>query len=283
MENRTKKAILLGLFTELKTDNAEKFISIWNDMCFDSTLENHTAIYKNTSDGLGECLDYLEYKEIAEIFLKSLYVPSHKYFRFKDGLIQSFDSITHIVDVGELVTFLIDDDTKVSWFNIHDYVDGFNFEKHQDFIISTIINSYDTNLSYDDVSKYFAIHNIKNVGDVMLLDFRKMVIDIKTPIFDKLSTKEDIFDAMRDILKDREDKKVNFANHKCVLKQKFCDRTEDMAILSVQLYNDVDGTDLIVQNTEVLMFGEPSRMGRSIMRLSLNEMQELFDLMLKNI
>lgn len=283
MENRTKKAILLGIFTELKTDNADKFISIWNDMCFDSTLENHTPIYKNTSDNLAECFGDCDFKEIAEIFSKSLYVPSHKYVRVKDGIIQSFDSITHIIDVGELVTFLIDDETKISWFDIHDYVDGFNFEKYQDYIISTIINSYDANLSYNDVSKYFAMHNIKNVGDVMLLDFGKMVIDIKTPIFEKLSTKEDIFDAMRDILKDREGKKVNFANHRCVLKQKFCDRTEDMAILSVQLHNDVDGTDLIVQNAEVLMFGESSRMGRNIMHLSLNEMQELFELMLKNI
>ena len=165
------------------------------------------------------------------------------------------------------------------------YIDGF---KHDGWDILSVAWSYeDENLLVflqDENDRYT---NTEWFDSLPYLTQIQICADIENCFgikFDTIS-KENVFDDMRNILKDRDDKMVWFADDKCVLHQYYYGTIEKMFVVSVRLVKNLKGEDMILQDVDYCEDGSsnPIRIIDDVMHLSFKEMQELYELMLKNI
>ena len=287
MENNIKKRILLNLIDNLRKTDEIKYIDMWNEMC-DDNYECDRKIRLNTDGEIEDiCYDYT-WRDFAEMLTKSKYYKDDKYITQKDGIIHSFNHIELFTDVNELVSFLLDKEDKPTWYDIDNYTSALNFDKHKDYIIRMIIGEYDTSLSYNDVTRFFNENDILSVADVMVLDFTKMVDEIKNPQPKAFLTKQDVWDAMKKILKGRETcegwKDTLVFDLECRVRLVCWGEEVDNDLIEIALRKNRYEQDVITLTS--VWYDEDGTENReydNIMDLSFEEMVRVYDMMVKNL
>lgn len=287
MENNIKKRILLNLIDNLRKTDENEYIGIWNEMCEDN-YECDRIIRLNTNDEIEEIRYDYTWKDFAEMLTKSKYDKDDRYITQKDGIIHSFNNIELFTDVNELVSFLLDREDKPSWYDIDDYIRVLKFEEYKDYIIRMIIGEYDTSLSYNDVTRFFNENDIVTVVDVIVLDFAKMVDEIKNPQPKAFLTKQDVWDAMRKILKGRETcegwKDTLVFDLVCRVRLVCWGVEVDNDLIEIALRKNRYEQEVIALTS--VWYDEDGTENReydNIMDLSFEEMVRVYDLMVKNL
>ena len=286
MEKNIKKRILLSLIDNLRKTDETKYIDIWNQMC-DDKYESDRNVRLNTDEEIHYISFDYTWVELAEMLSKSKYYKDDKYITQKDGVIHSFNHIEAFTSVNEIVGYLIDE-VHPTWYHIDTYTYDLSLEDNMDYIIRLIIGEYDTSLSYNDVTRFFNENDILSVADVIVLDFAKMVDEIKNPQPKAFLTKEEVWNAMKKILKGRETcegwKDTLVFDLECRVKL-FCwgkevdtnlieialrkNRYEQEVIALTSVWYDEDGTE--------------NREYDNIMDLGFDEMVRVYDMMVKNL
>lgn len=287
MENNIKKRILLNLIDNLRKTDEIKYIDMWNEMCEDN-YECDRQIRLNTDESLADIRnDYFE-KEYAEMLMKSKYHTDDNYITKNNGILCSFNDIELFTDVNELVSFLLDKEDKPSWYDIDNYTSVLNFEEHKDYVIRMIIGEYDTSLSYNDVIRFFNENDILSVANVMVLDFAKMVDEIKNPQPKAFLLKEDVWNAMKKILKGRETcegwKDTLVFDLECRIKLICWGKEVDTNLIEIALRKNRYEQDVITL-TSVWYDEDGNEMREydNIMDLNFQEMCKVYEMMLKNL
>lgn len=287
MEKNIKKRILLTLIDNLRKTDELKYIDIWNEMCEDN-YECDRKIRLNTDAEIEDIrFDYF-WKDFAEMLTKSKYYKDDRYITQKDGIIHSFNHIELFTDVNELVSFLLDKEDNPTWSDIEYYTCVLNFDKHKDYIIRMIIGEYNTSLSYNDVTRFFNENDIVSFADVIMLDFAKMVDEIKNPQLKTFLTKQDVWDAMRKILKGRETcegwKDTLVFDLECRVRLVCWGEEVDNDLIEIALRKNRYEQEVIALTS--VWYDEDGTENReydNIMDLSFEEMVRVYDMMVKNL
>ena len=287
MENNIKKRILLTLIDNLRKTDEVSYIDIWNEMCEDN-YECDRKIRLNSDDEIHDISFDYTWTDFAEMLTKSKYYKDDKYITQKDGIIHSFNHIELFTDVNELVSFLLDKEDKPSWYDIDNYTSALDFDKHKDYIIRMIIGEYDTSLSYNDVTRFFNENDILSVADVMVLEFAKMVDEIKHPQLKAFLTKQDVWDAMKKMLKGRETcegwKDTLVFDLECRVRLVCWGVEVDNDLIEIALRKNRYEQDVIALTS--VWYDEDGTENReydNILDLSFEEMVRVYDMMVKNL
>ena len=286
MEKNIKKKILLNLIDNLRKTDEIKYINMWNEMC-DDNYECDRKIRLNTDDEIEEIRYDYTWKDFAEMLSKSKYYKDDVYITQKDGIIHSFNNIELFTDVNELVSFLMDSDDKPTWYDIDNYTCVLEFEPNREYI-SFALTEYDKSLSPNDIIRYFNENDIYSVADVMLLDLAKMVDEIKNPQPKAFLTKQDVWDAMRNLLKGRETcegwKDILVFDLECRVRLVWWGEEVDNDLIEIALRKNRYEQDVITLTS--IWYDEDGTENReydNIMDLSFEEMVRVYEIMLKNL
>ena len=286
MEKNIKKRILMTLIENLRKNDEIKYISMWNEMCEDN-YECDRMVRENTDSNLADIrIDYFE-RDYAEMLMKSKYNKDDRYITQKDGIIHSFNNITFFTDINEIVGYLMDSDDKPTWYDIDNYTYVLEFEPNREYI-SFALTEYDKSLSPNDITRYFNENDIYSVADVMLLDLAKMVDEIKNPQPKAFLTKQDVWDAMRNLLKGRETcegwKDTLVFDLECRVRLVCWGEEVDNDLIEIALRKNRYEQDVIALTS--VWYDEDGTENReydNIMDLSFEEMVRVYDMMLKNL
>lgn len=287
MEKNIKKRILLTLIDNLRKTDELNYIDIWNEMCEDNYECDRKIRLNNDAEIEDIRFDYF-WKDFAEMLTKSKYYKDDRYITQKDGIIHSFNNIELFTDVNELVSFLLDKEDNPNLSDIEYYTRVLDFEEFKDYIIRMIIGEYNTSLSYNDVTRFFNENDILSVADVIMLDFGKMVDEIKHPQPKAFLTKQDVWDAMKKILKGRETcegwKDTLVFDLECRVKLVCWGEVVDNDLIEIALRKNRYEQDVIALTS--VWYDEDGTENReydNIMDLSFEEMVRVYDMMVKNL
>ena len=278
MEKKIKREMLLEMIDYALKHDADGMRNLQNEVLLSWSGCTYDTIETNDEDGLKRLFEtYLTY-EIVESVAGGYYNPTHPYATIHHGELHTFININEYFDKEFVADFLME---KEDYLNLNDFFCQSCGEK-----------------GYYDYCDIFIKHYLRFNTEATNLKARKAVVNVFDSwnnflyySWDELndsirsSTKEDVFDDMRNILKDRDDKIVWFADDKCVLHQYYYGTIEKMFVVSVRLVKNLQGEDMILQDVDYCEDGssDPERVIDDVMHLSFNEMQELYELMLKNI
>ena len=286
MEKNIKKRILMTLIENLRKNDEMKYISMWNEMCEDN-YETDRKIRMNT-DGEIEDIKYdYFWTDFAEMLTKSKYNKADRYITQKDGVIHSFNHIELFTDVNEIVCYILDSDDKPTWYSIDNYTHCLKFEENKEYI-SFALTEYDKRLSPNDIIRYFNENDFYSVADVMMIDFATMVDEIKNPQPKAFLTKQDVWDAMRNLLKGRETcegwKDTLVFDLDCKVRLVCWGVEVDNLLIEIALRKNRYEQDVIALTS--VWYDEDGTENReydNIMDLSFEEMCKVYDKMLKNL
>lgn len=280
MEKKIKREMLLEMIDYALKHDADGMRNLQNEILLFWSGCTYDTIETNDEEGLKRLFEtYLTY-EIVESVAGGYYNPTHPYATIHHGELHTFININEYFDKEFVADFLME---KEDYLNLNDFFCQSCGEK-----------------GYYDYCDIFIKHYLRFNTEATNLKARKAVVNVFDSwnnflyySWDDLndcihsSTKEDVFDDMRTLLKDRTDKIIWFpANDSdCVLRQYYYGKIEPMTIVSVRLVKDLQGHDMILQDADYCEDGSPcvERVIDNVMHLNFKEMQELYELMEKNI
>lgn len=278
MEKKIKREMLLEMFDYALKHDADGMRNLQNEILLSRSGCIYDTIETNDEDGLQRLFENYCTYEIVESVAGGYYVPTHPYAIVHHGEFHTFANIADYFDKEFVANFLME---KEDYLNLND------------FFCQTCGDK-----GYYDYCDIFIKHYLRFNTNTTERKVRNAVVDVFNDwnnflyfSWDELndnvrsSTKEDVFDDMRNILKDRDDKMVWFADDKCVLHQYYYGTIEKMFVVSVRLVKNLKGEDMILQDVDYCEDGSPNpeRIIDDVMHLNFKEMQELYELMLKNI
>ena len=278
MEKKIKREMLLEMFDYALKHDADGMRNLQNEILLSRSGCIYDTIETNDEDGLQRLFENYCTYEIVESVAGGYYVPTHPYAIVHHGEFHTFANIADYFDKEFVANFLME---KEDYLNLND------------FFCQTCGDK-----GYYDYCDIFIKHYLRFNTNTTERKVRNAVVDVFNDwnnflyfSWDELndnvrsSTKEDVFDDMRNILKDREDKMMWFADDKCVLHQYYYGTIEKMFVVSVRLVKNLKGEDMILQDVDYCEDGSPNpeRIIDDVMHLNFKEMQELYELMLKNI
>lgn len=277
MEKKIKREMLLEMIDYALKHDEDGMRVLHNEIaCVDYDYPYGT-IEKNDEDGLHILFEGYCTHEIVESVAGGHYNPTDKYATIHHGELHTFNSIAQYFDRGCVANFLLADEQ----FNLNDFFCQTCGDKgYYDYCDIFIKHYLRFNTKATDLKARKAVVNVFNDwNNFLYFSWDELNDNIRS------STKEDVFDDMRNILKDREDKMMWFpANDSdCVLRQYYYGKIEPMAIVSVRLVKDLQGNDMILQDADYCEDGSPcvERVIDNVMHLNFKEMQELYNLMEK--
>lgn len=277
MEKKIKREMLLEMIDYALKHDTEGMRDLQNELVCWSGACIYSAIEYNNEDGLHMLFDGYCTHEIVESVAGGHYNPTDKYATIHHGELHTFNNIADYFDRAFVADYLMDSEK----FNLNDYfcqscgVDGY-YDYCEIFIKHYL--TFNTNTTERKV-RNAVVDVFNDWNNFLYFSWDELNDNVRS------STKEDVFDDMRNILKDREDKIVWFADDKCVLHQYYYGTIEKMFVVSVRLVKNLKGEDMILQDVDYCEDGSPNpeRVIDDVMHLSFKEMQELYELMLKNI
>lgn len=274
MEKKIKKEMLLEMIDYALKYDADGMRNLQNEITCLKYDYPYGIIEKNDEDGLHSLFDgYCTY-EIVESVAGGYYNPTDKYAIIHHGELHTFDSIKDYFNREYVADFLL----KQEKLNLNDFfcqtcgVDG--YYDYCDIFIKHYLH-FNTNTTERKVR-----NAIVDVFD----DWNKFLYFSWDELNDNVrsSTKEDVFDDMRNILKDRDDKILWFDDDNRKISQYYFGETMEHLMVSVRLVKDREGNDVILQDADILIDGELIREIDNVMHLNFKEMQELYKLMEEN-
>lgn len=277
MEKKIKREMLLEMIDYALKHDADGMRNLYNEVVYLDGSCTRELIETNDEDGLRRLFEnYLTY-EIVEYVANGYFEPNDTYATLCNGELRTFKYIEDYFDKEFVADFLIDSEK----LNLNDFfcqscgVDG--YYDYCDIFIKHYLR-FNTNTTERKV-RNAVVDVFNDWNNFLYFSWDELNDNVRS------STKEDVFDDMRNILKDREDKIVWFADDKCVLHQYYYGTIEKMFVVSVRLVKNLKGEDMILQDVDYCEDGSPNpeRVIDDVMHLSFKEMQELYELMLKNI
>lgn len=278
MEKKIKMEMLLEMIDYALKHDADGMRNLQNEAIHYWRGCYYDRIETNDEDGLKRLFENYDTREIVECVAGGHYVSNHRYAIIHNGELRTFTNINEYFDKDFVVGFLME---KVDFFNLNDFFCQNSGEKgYYDYCDIFIKHYLRFNTNTTELKARKAVVNVFNDwNNFLYFSWDELNDNIRS------STKEDVFDDMRNLLKDREDKMIWFpANDSdCVLRQYYYGKIEPMAIVSVRLVKDLQGNDMILQDADYCEDGSPcvERVIDNVMHLNFKEMQELFNLMEK--
>lgn len=274
MEKKIKREMLLEMIDYALKHDADGMRNLQNEITCLKYDYPYGIIEKNDEDGLHSLFDgYCTY-EIVQSVAGGHYTPTDKYAIIHHGELHTFDSIKDYFNREYVADFLL----KQEKLNLNDF-----------FCQSCGTQGY---YDYCDIFiKHYLTFNtntterkVKNAVVDVFDDWNKFLYFSWDELNDNVrsSTKEDVFDDMRNILKDRDDKILWFDDDNRKISQYYFGETMEHLMVSVRLVKDREGNDVILQDADILIDGELIREIDNVMHLSFKEMQELYKLMVEN-
>lgn len=277
MEKKIKREMLLEMMDYALKHDADGMRNLYNEIVYLDGSCTRELIETNDEDGLRRLFENYSTYEIVESVENGWFEPSDNYATLDDGELRTFKYIEEYFDKEYVADFLM----KKENLNLNDFFCQTCGDKgYYDYCDIFIKHYLRFNTKATDLKARKAVVNVFNDwNNFLYFSWNELNDSIRS------STKEDVFDDMRNILKDREDKIVWFAVDKCVLHQYYYGTIEKMFVVSVRLVKNLQGEDMILQDVDYCEDGSPNpeRVIDDVMHLSFKEMQELYELMLKNI
>lgn len=274
MEKKIKREMLLEMIDYALKHDAKGMRDLQNELvCLGAACIYGTIEYNN-EDGLHMLFDGYCTHEIIESVAGGYYNPTDKYATIHHGELHTFNNVADYFDKAFVVDYLMDSEK----LNLNDFfcqscgVDG--YYDYCDIFIKHYLR-FNTNTTE---------RKVKNAVVDVFDDWNKFLYFSWDELNDNVrsSTKEDVFDDMRNILKDRDDKILWFDDDNCKISQYYFGETMEHLMVSVRLVKDREGNDVILQDADILIDGELIREIDNVMHLSFKEMQELYKLMEEN-
>ena len=275
MEKLIKRDMLLEMIDYALKHDADGMRNLQNEVLLSWSGCVYDTIETNDEDGLKRLFENYSTYEIVESVAGGDYNPNHPYATIHHGEFHTFKDVEDYFDREFVADFLM---AKEDYLNLNDF-----------FCQSCGDNGY------YDYCNIFIKHYLRFNKETTERKVRNAVVDVFNDWNNFLyfswnelndmvrsSTKEDIFDDMRNILKDRDDKILWFDDDNCKIKQYYFGETMEHLMVSVRLVKDREGNDVIIQDADILIDGELIREIDNVMHLSFNEMQELYKLMEEN-
>ena len=278
MEKKVKREMLLEMIDYALKHDADGMKNLQNKILLSCSGCIYDTIETNDEDGLKRLFETYCTSEIVESVAGGYYSPTNKYAIIHHGEFHTFNNIADYFDKAFVADFLMENE---DYFNLNDFFcqscgdDG--YYAYCDIFIKHYLRF---NTKATDLKARKAVVNVFNDwNNFLYFSWDELNDSIRS------STKEDVFDDMRNILKDRDDKMVWFADDKCVLHQYYYGTIEKMFVVSVRLVKNLKGEDMILQDVDYCEDGSPNpeRIIDDVMHLNFKEMKELYELMLKNI
>lgn len=280
MEKKIKREMLLEMMDYALIHDADGMRNLYNEVvCWDGSC-TRDFIEKNDEDGLERLFQNYSTYEIVECVANGYFEPNDTYATLCNGELRTFKYVKDYFDKEYVAVFLMEREDSI---NLNDFFCQTCGDKgYYDYCDIFIKHYLRFNPKATDLKARKAVVNVFNDwNNFLYFSWDELNDCIRS------STKEDVFDDMRNILKDREDKMIWFpANDSdCVLRQYYYGKIEPMTIVSVRLVKDLQGHDMILQDADYCEYGSPcvERVIDNVMHLNFKEMQELYELMEKNI
>ena len=276
MEKKIKREMLLEMFDYALKHDADgmrelqnEALCAWNGCIYDT-------IEANDENGVTRLFENYSIYEIVNSSVSGNYHHNHKYVIIHHGELISFDNVADYFDKAFVADFLM---LREDFFNLNDF-----------FCKTCGDDGY---YAYCDI---FIKHYLRFNAETTERKVRNAVVDVFNDWNDFLyfswdelndnvrsSTKEDIFDDMRNLLKNTDDKIIFFDDDNCKINLYYFGETREHLMASVRLAKDREGNDVILQDADILIDGELIREIDNVMHLNFKEMQELYELMEQNI
>ena len=278
MEKKIKREMLLEMIDYALKHDEDGMRNLYNEVvCWDGSCTRE-LIEKNDEDGLERLFQNFSTYEIVECVANGYFEPNDTYATLCNGELRTFKYVKDYFEKEYVADFLME---KGDYLNLNDFfcqscgVDGY-YDYCEIFIKHYL--RFNTNTTERKV-RNAVVDVFNDWNNFLYFSWDELNDNVRS------STKEDVFDDMKNILKDREDKMVWFADDKCVLHQYYYGTIEKMFVVSVRLVKNLQGEDMILQDVDYCENGSPNpeRVIDDVMHLSFKEMQELYELMLKNI
>lgn len=275
MEKKIKREMLLEMLDYALKNDADGMRNLQNEILLSWSGCTYDTIETNDEDGLQRLFETYCTYEIVESVAGGYYNPTHPYAIVHHGELHTFININEYFDKEFVADFLME---KEDYLNLNDFFCQSCGDK-----------------GYYDYCDIFIKHYLRFNKETTERKIRNAVVDVFNDwnnflyfSWDELndnvrsSTKEDVFDDMRNILKDRDDKILWFDDDNCKVSQYYFGETMEHLMVSVRLVKDREGNDVILQDADILIDGELIREIDNVMHLSFKEMQELYKLMEEN-
>lgn len=277
MEKKIKREMLLEMIDYALKHDADGMRNLYNEVVYLDGSCTHELIETNDEDGLRRLFENYSTYEIIECVANGYFEPNDTYATLCNGELRTFVNINEYFDKEFVADFLMEKEE----LNLNDFFcQSCGVEGYYDYCEIFIKHYLRFNTNTTERKVRNAVVDVFNDwNNFLYFSWNELNDNVRS------STKEDVFDDMRNILKDREDKMVWFADDKCVLHQYYYGTIEKMFVVSVRLVKNLQGNDMILQDVDYCEDGSPNpeRVIDDVMHLSFKEMQELYELILKNI
>ena len=278
MEKKIKREMLLEMIDYALKHDEDGMRNLQNEILLSLSGCTYDTIEKNDEDGLNRLFEGYYNYEIVQSVAGGYYNPTHPYAIIHHGELHTFVNINEYFDKELVADVLMENE---NYFNLNDFFcqscGNKGYYDYCDIFVKHYLR-FNTNTTERKV-RNVVVDAFDNWNNFLYFSWDELNDNVRS------STKEDVFDDMRNILKDREDKMMWFADDKCVLRQYYYGTIEKMFVVSVRLVKNLQGEDMILQDVDYCEEGSPNpeRIIDDVMHLSFKEMQELYELMLKNI
>ena len=275
MEKKIKREMLLEMMDYALKHDADGMRNLQNEVLLSWSGCTYDTIETNDEDGLKRLFENYSTYEIVESVAGGYYNPSHPYAIVHHGELHTFININEYFDKEFVADFLME---KEDYLNLNDFFCQSCGEKgYYDYCDIFIKHYLRFNTKATDLKARKAVVNVFNDwNNFLYFSWDELNDSIRS------STKEDVFDDMRNILKDWDDKILWFDDDNCKVSQYYFGETMEHLMVSVRLVKDREGNDVILQDADILIDGELIRVIDNVMHLSFKEMQELYKLMEEN-
>ena len=275
MEKKIKREMLLEMIDYALKHDADGMRNLQNEVLLSWSGCAYDTIETNDEDGLNRLFESYYNYEIVQSVAGGCYVPTHPYAIIHHGELHTFVDVKEYFDKEFVANFLME---KEDYLNLNDFFCQSCGDKgYYDYCDIFIKHYLRFNTNATDLKARKAVVNVFNDwNNFLYFSWDELNDNIRS------STKEDVFDDMRNILKDREDKILFFDDDNCKINQYYFGETIEHLMVSVRLVKDREGNDVILQDADILIDGELIREIDNVMHLSFNEMQELYKLMEEN-
>lgn len=276
MEKKVKREMLLEMFDYALKHDANGMRDLQNEILLCCSGCIYDTIELNDEDGLNRLFENYSNYEIVESVAGGYYNPTHPYAIVHHGELHTFANIADYFDNEFVADFLME---REDYFNLNDFFCQTCGEKgyydYCDIFIKYYLR-FNTNTTELKVRK--AVVNVFNDWNNFLYFSWDELNDMV-----RTSTKEDVFEDMKNLLKDREDKILFFDDDNCKINLYYFGETIEHLMVSVRLIKDREGNDVILQDADILIDGELIREIDNVMHLNFEEMKSLYELMEENI
>lgn len=265
------------LLFNLLYSNTDTLFEVYNEYL---SYNDTTYIVKNDEDGLNDLFEGRAIFDIIRATCYGSYLITETYAKINDhGNLESFDYLEDMVDIHKIVDWMLDnkEDAGCAWDCIrYDEILAFDLHFQEMFECEWGLNADDVDKWYNDYEDAFE-HVIMTSWDELKEEFDAWVANKPKPQM----TKEEIFEEIKKILKTCPNYTLWFYRHQNVMQYYYGEMTMHN-LVSLRLGTTRDGKPIILQDADVSDGNTIIREIDDIMHLSLEEMDELYEVVKKN-